>query len=200
MQYFPMYLDIKDKTVIVCGGGAEACAKIRRIMPFGPIIRVISANMSGDIEGLGVFAEKRRFEEGDLGCCPVFVITAEDRDENLRIAELCRARHLPVNAVDQPSVCDFIFPSIISRGDMCVAVSTGGKSPSAAAALRERIEEVIPDGIEDILPWMEQVRAKLLADGYGADMRRRLLRAIVREAFAKGRPLSEDELAHIIEV
>ncbi|MBQ5813822.1 MAG: bifunctional precorrin-2 dehydrogenase/sirohydrochlorin ferrochelatase [Clostridia bacterium] len=200
MQYFPMYLDIKDKTVIVCGGGSEACAKARRIMPFGPIIRVISSNISGDIEGLGVFAEKRRFEEGDLDCCPVFVITAEDHDENRRIADICRARHIPVNAVDQPSECDFIFPSIIGRGDMCIAISTEGKSPSAAAALRERIEEVLPEGIEDILPWMEQLRAKLSSDGYDSDMRRKLLRVIVREAFAKERPLSEDELAHIIEV
>ena len=200
MQYFPMFLDIKDKIVIICGGGSEACAKIKRIMPFGPIIRVISSHISDDIERLDVFTEKRRFEEGDLDCCPVFVITAEDHDENRRIADICRGKHIPVNAVDQPSECDFIFPSIIGRGDMCIAISTEGKSPSAAAALRERIEEVIPDGIEDILPWMDQVRARLLADGYGADMRRRLLRVIVREAFAKERPLSEDELAHIIEV
>lgn len=198
MNHFPLCIDIKDKEVIVCGSSAQACDKIRRILPFSPHIRIIAGEINPEIEAFGINIEQKRFEESDLAGFPVFVIAAESFEENRRIARICRKNHIPVNAVDQPTECDFIFPSIVGRGDLCISITTGGRSPSASVLLRERIEEIIPDGIEDILLWMEETKYKLIDMGYAPKERRNILKRLVLAAFEAERPLRDEETEHII--
>ena len=93
-----------------------------------------------------------------------YVITATGiREINERVCREARQRRIPVNVVDDPENCDFIFPSVVRRGRMVVGVSTGGAGPRVAIRMRKKIEEILPDDIEAILDYLarERVRAKI---------------------------------------
>ena len=106
------------------------------------------------------------------------------------IASLCGQYRIPVNVVDVPRLCSFYFPGLITKGDLTVSISTGGTCPAAAACLRERIENAIPDGTEDVLEWAHQNRERL--------KKHRVLKQAVTKAFSLNRPLTEEEIGAII--
>ena len=105
---------------------------------------------------------RRKFVETDLTESIDFVIVAgEDSEENHWIADLCRARRIPVNVVDDQEYCDFIFPSLIARGSLSVGICTNGASPSTGVLLKRKIESQIPDHIEEILDFLQEKRAEI---------------------------------------
>ena len=142
---------------------------------------------------------KRSFQEEDLENLPAFVIAAgEDTEENHKIAALCRERRIPVNVVDDPEYCDFIFPSLIARGNLSIGISTGGASPSVGKLLRQRIEEQIPDQMEEILDYLQEIRPQI-AQAFSDKKERFIVYSQVAEfCMTKGRPLTEEELAQLV--
>ena len=202
MNYFPMFTDIKNREVLICGGGEHALEKLERLAPFGAILHVISGHISETALAEmnkydNIVIERRRFSERDLDSFPVFVIAAEERKENERIADICRAGHIPVNAVDMQDICDFIFPAFIASEQLCIGISTGGASPAAAVELKRRIGECIPEKVDEIFSWMTEIRKDILREIPEKERRRNLLREIVRQAFLVNRPLTGEELLKI---
>lgn len=198
MNFFPMFLNIKNREILICGGGKHAFEKIERLLPFSPFIRVISENISHQIRQFqGIIIEERQFLPDDLINDPAFVIAAEEYDENRRIAEQCRKRHIPVNVVDTPSLCDFIFPAIISTGQLCIGISTGGTSPTAAINLKQQISEIVPSNIDDILTWMISAR-EIVKGELPKEKQNKALQTIVKIAFSENRPLNDKEVRKII--
>ncbi len=198
MSYFPMFMDIQGREVLICGGGIHALEKIERLTPFRASLHVVSSHILPQIEKMdGVRIENRCFAEEDLDSLPVFVIAAEERSENERIAGICRTRHIPVNAVDMQDICDFIFPAMIPSGRMCAAVSTGGLSPAFAVELKKRIQECIPDDIDDILLWMNGVREQIRSRIPDKEKQKNILRCIAKETLVRGRRLTKEELEGI---
>lgn len=201
MNYFPMFMDIKGREVLICGGGAHALEKIERLKPFGANLHVISPQLLLEIEEMdGVRTEKRRFVEKDLDSFPIFLVAAEGRDENERIAGICRTRHIPVNAVDMQDICDFIFPAMVPSSQMCIAISTGGLSPAFAVELKKRIHKCLPDDIDDILLWMNEIREKIRSQIPDKEKQKYILRRIAEETFEKGRRLTEEEWKEWMEI
>lgn len=201
MNYFPMFLDLSGKTVLICGGGKHALEKIGRCAPFGAQICVLAKECCREIEAMeGILLKHRRLAEDDLSPSVAFVIAAEEREENERIVALCRERRIPVNVVDMQEFCDFIFPSILTSEHLCIGISTGGASPAAAVAIKERVAEVIPEGIDAILDWMAEERLRVRERVGDPAQRRRVLRKMIDCAFSVGRPLTEDECALIIKL
>ena len=126
---------------------------------------------------------------------PAFVIAAEEEwEENRRISNLCRERNIPINAVDIPSLCSFYFPALIRRGEVTLSISTGGKSPMAASVLRKRLEDAVPDRLEDILDWSAELRQKLSETIPDQKQRREVLRKAISQAMEEDRILSEEEI------
>ena len=198
MNYFPMFMDIKDREVLICGGGKHAAEKIERLKPFHPKFHVISENVSADFGHMAdIPTETRKLTKEDLYSFPVFVIAAEDMEENRRIAGLCRELHIPVNAVDQPEDCDFIFPSMFVTEHLCVGVSSGGVSPTGAICLRNRFAENIPDEIDDILLWIRDLKKELKAAQMPKSTLNKILRLAMNEAIIRGRILTEQELSQL---
>lgn len=198
MKYFPMFMEVEGREVLVCGGGSHGVEKVQRLAPFGARIRVISENISAEMERQdGIIVERRPFEEKDLDSFPIFVVAAEKREESERIAGICRKRHIPVNTVDRQDICDFIFPAMIVSQRLCVGVSTGGTSPAAAVELKRRIAGQIPDNVDEILDWMADMRERVrrIPD---RESRRAAFRSMVEQSFQAGRPLSEEELPEIM--
>ena len=199
MNYFPMFMDIEDREILICGGGKHAADKIEKLRPFHPKFRVISENISEEIKNeRDIAVEERRFSAEDLYAYPVFVIAAENGEENERIARLCNERHIPVNAVDQSKDCDFIFSSMIVTERLCIGISTGGVSPTGAVCLRNAVSEIIPDDIDEILLWIRSLKENLKNRQTENSALKRILRLAVNEAFLRGRILSEEELEKIL--
>lgn len=153
MALFPFFVNIEGARGLIIGTGKHAEEKIQRLQPYGPCLTIIP-------EG--------KFKESDLEPVPAFVIAAgDDREENHRISALCRERRIPVNVVDDQEYCDFIFPSLISHGNLSVGICTNGASPAAGVLLKQKIEEQIPENMEEILNFLQEVRpviAKTLTD------------------------------------
>lgn len=153
MALFPFFVNIEGARGLIIGTGKHAEEKIQRLQPYGPCLTIIP-------EG--------KFKESDLEPVPAFVIAAgNDREENHRISALCRERRIPVNVVDDQEYCDFIFPSLISHGNLSVGICTNGASPAAGVLLKRKIEEQIPENMEEILNFLQEVRpviAKTLTD------------------------------------
>lgn len=144
MPLFPFFMNIEGKKGLIIGTGKHAEEKIQRLRPYGPDLTIIP-------EG--------KFQESDLEPAPVFVIAAgDDREENHRISALCREKRIPVNVVDDQEYCDFIFPSLIARGNFSVGICTNGASPATGVLLKRSFEEQIPDHIEEILDFLQEKR------------------------------------------
>ena len=201
MHYFPVFMDLQGREIIVCGGGEHAADKIKRLLPFGAVIRVISENISDAICRMEhITVEKRRFCEEDLQSFPVFVIAAEDRPQNERISELCRQHHIPVNAVDMQDLCDFIFPCVIAEEKLCIGISTGGASPAAAVALKKTVSDALPDRIDEILDWIAETRIDVRKNFPDKGKQHRILRQTAEQSLSLGRPLTDGELLEIINI
>lgn len=198
MTHFPLFFDLKDKDVLILGGGRLAFQRLEKLKPFGPRLRVISDHISPQIRAVdGVVVEERPFSVLDLSPPPLLVILAEDRERSALLYEECKKRHIPVNAVDMPELCDVIFPSVIATEHLCVGISSGGISPTATVELKERIGSLIPDGLDLILEWMLPVREKVKSS-LPPERRNAALRKIFSLAMDKNRPLTEEELRELL--
>jgi siroheme synthase-like protein len=166
MAYFPMMIELKDKDVLVIGGGEEGLKKVKVLSSLGAKVTLVSPFAEEEAISLSYEYCKRSFVEGDIDAkAYIMVVTAtDDRDLNRRISELATQRHIPVNVVDDVELCTFIFPAIYQQKDVVCAVSSGGKSPYVAQYVRNRLAESMPDNIGDINEKMGTLReeAKLL--------------------------------------
>lgn len=145
LKYYPVFLDIKDKICVIVGGGEVAFRKAERLLECGAKVSIISPKL---VRELAALKEKNLISHiaaeyaGDLIDRAVLIIGATDDEKiNALIAQDARARGIPVNIVDDPQKCDFILPAIAQRGDLVMAIGTGGKSPALARHLREELEE-----------------------------------------------------------
>ena len=198
MNYFPMFMNIDNREILICGGGKHTAEKIEKLKPFHPKLRVISENISAEVKSMAdISIENRKLSKEDLYSYPVFVIAAESEGENERIARLCSELHIPVNAVDQPKDCDFIFPSLLVTDQLCVGVSTGGVSPTGAICLKNHFAEIVPDDIDEILLWVKSLKETMKNKQIKKSTLHKILRLAMNEAFAKGRILTEQELEQI---
>lgn len=157
MTLFPFFENIENKTFLIVGGGKVAKGKITHLRQFTDKIIVVAPKT--DITDFKVI--KRQFMESDLELADYVIGASDDRELNKRISLLCQEKGIPVNIVDAPSLCTFIFPSLIKRGDLTVGIATSGKSPALSQYLRKEMEKLIPDDLENILEEMSILREQL---------------------------------------
>lgn len=174
MAYFPAFMDLSGKPVLIVGDTDHAAQKAQRLAPFGADIRFLPALTPEDLDPIPALV----------------ILTGENR---AAYAALCRERNIPVNSVDDPENCTFIFPSLICRGNCTIGISTAGTAPAAGVVLRRKLEETLPERLEEILPWLGEITAQLRKRIPDYDRRAAVLAAISAEAFQKNRPLTGDE-------
>jgi uroporphyrin-III C-methyltransferase len=164
--YYPAFLDLRRKRVVVVGAGVIATGKIRGLLPCGPEpLIVVAPDASKFVERAAREQRltwlRRRYLDGDLSDADVCFAATSDRALNARVAEEARRRRIPILAVDDIPNCDFIAPSIVTRGDLIVAMSTGGRSPAFARWVRERFDRDIPRHWGDLLDVVATARERL---------------------------------------
>ena len=148
MQYLPICLKLRDAPVVLIGGGTVATRKARLLLRAGASLTVVSPDIEPELEALlvehGGSWQQARYVETDLHGRRLVVAATPDPEVNRRVHEDASALSLPVNVVDSPELCTVIFPSIIDRDPVLIAVSSSGQSPVLARLLRRKIEALVP--------------------------------------------------------
>jgi precorrin-2 dehydrogenase/sirohydrochlorin ferrochelatase len=168
MRYYPVFLDLVGKPVIVIGGGHVAYQKMINLVKAGAATTVVSPDLNDDMAALkaeGKFRHiEREYEAGDLDGYLLAFVATDDGAINSVVSAEARERGIWVNAVDDVPNCDFIMPGIAQRGDLTLAISTNGRSPAMARYLRETMEEeFLTDEWLRLLDLCAEVRSDLRA-------------------------------------
>jgi siroheme synthase-like protein len=143
MKYYPIFLDLKDRPVLVVGAGKIALRKTRGLLEAGARVTVVAPEIAPEFDELPVRRIVRRFRASDLaGVLLVFAAT-DDRLANHRIGVAAKGRGIFANIADSAPECDFVVPARLQRGTIQIAVSTGGESPKLSAELRRKLEDAI---------------------------------------------------------
>jgi len=145
--YYPIFLDIENRSVVIIGGGNVCARKAETMMNYGARVSIVSPDFTDEIERWArdgaLQIRRKRYEQSDLEGANIVIASTDDQSVNEQIAADCRRRRIPVNVVDVTPLCEFIVPAIIDKGSVTVAVSTGGKSPALARTLKEDLQRLI---------------------------------------------------------
>jgi precorrin-2 dehydrogenase/sirohydrochlorin ferrochelatase len=174
LKYYPIFLDIRGKICVIVGGGEVAARKAERLLDCGAKVFVISPKLSPVLAALkekDVISHVATEYSGDLIHGASLVIGATDDEKtNAQISLDARNKGIPVNIVDDPKRCDFILPSLMQRGDLAIAIGTGGKSPALARHLREELEAKYGEEYKIFLNILGNLRVKMVKnEGIGKD-------------------------------
>jgi precorrin-2 dehydrogenase/sirohydrochlorin ferrochelatase len=165
MALFPMFVDIKDKNVLIVGAGEVALRKIEKLIPFEPKITVVAKEIiREEIRELAkehsINLVERAFLFTDIDGKEIVIVAVDDIDLQREIYNYCVRRKIPVNSVDSPDYCTFIFPAYVKRGDIVVGITTSGKAPGLSGKLRKLIENSLPEDLEQLLNQLSEIRQK----------------------------------------
>ena len=148
MQYLPVCLQLRDSPVVLVGGGKVATRKARLLLRAGADLTVVAPEIATELEDMlaqyGGNWQRSSYRETDLHGRVLVVAATPRREVNEQVHADARALNIPVNVVDAPELCTFIFPSIVDRDPLLIAISSSGKSPVLARQLRRKIEAMVP--------------------------------------------------------
>ena len=185
MHFMPVFLDLKAGTVALMGAGPAALSKLRLLQSAGANVRWYSSNADVAEEALLANACPRQLEisfadplHADISQF-IAVVAAAGGSLDEDIAARARTANVPVNVVDRPELSSFIFPAIVDRGEVVVAIGTGGASPVLARRLRERIEALVPARIGDLAELMGRFRERFARTRHSSQSLRRFWEKVV---------------------
>lgn len=170
-RLFPVFLKLEQLNVLLVGGGYVGLEKLTALLQNAPDARIylVATSISDDIKKLAashaaVSLEERPFTETDLEGKELVIVAVNDKTVSSYVRAAAKARKLLVNVADTPEQCDFYLGSIVQKGDLKIAISTNGKSPTIAKRMREQLNELIPDEIDGLLGNMQLIRNDLKGD------------------------------------
>jgi precorrin-2 dehydrogenase / sirohydrochlorin ferrochelatase len=170
---YPVMLALEGRACLVVGGGAVAARKIRGLLDAGARVTVVSPSLSPAARDLAREGRlrwwPRDYAAGDVSGFALVMVTTDDRAANARVVAEARARSVWVNCADDPEQCDFALPSVLRRGLLTVAVSTGGASPTVARLVREELEAILPPEYAALTRAVADVRRALRDRGIAVD-------------------------------
>jgi len=186
-NYYPAFLDLTGKRCVVVGGGRVAERKCSALIRAGAKVTVISPEITRRLEGYrekGLIKHiRRQYRKGDIGAAFIVVVATGSKDTNKKVAGDALASHKLLNVVDAPSLCNFIVPSVVKRGPLTIAISTGGASPAVARAIRKEIEQLYGPEFSRFLNAMKRVRQMAMREIPDRRERERFLRGLVGKIF-----------------
>lgn len=150
MDLLPLFHNLRGRRCVVVGGGDVALRKLRQLIDAGAAIEVIAPDINAAIRELAekhsLSVVQRPFADLDIQGAALVVAATSDRAVNERVSELAQTANIPVNVVDSPELCTVVFPSIVDRSPVQIAISSGGNAPVLARMLRTRLEAMVPAG------------------------------------------------------
>lgn len=178
MDLLPLFHNLRGRRCLVVGGGDVALRKLRQLVSAGAAIQVVAPQINQAIREMAKnqtlsFLE-RPFAEDDIADAVLVVAATNDDTLNAQVSQLAQAANIPVNVVDSPGLCTVVFPSIVDRSPVQIAISSGGNAPVLARMLRTRLEALIPSGYGKLAA---------LAGKYRDKVKARFERSLDRKAF-----------------
>jgi siroheme synthase-like protein len=163
---YPVFLELHGRRAVVVGRGAVAEGKVEGLLAAGSQVAVVADGPAETLVALeeleGVTIERRAFRVEDLDDVDICVAWSSSAEERDTIAREARARGVLVNVMDDVPNCDFAAPAVVRRGDLVIAISTGGRSPALAKRLREELSKRFGPEWEEVLRLLGEVRAETL--------------------------------------
>ncbi len=181
-RYYPIYTDLRGKKVLVVGGGRVAGRKVTRLLEAGACVTLVSPRLTPELRELisqGRLNHKaRRFQKEDVDDVWLVVAATDDQGVQKEVYNCAKSKRIFCNVVDQPNYCTFIVPSEVRRGDLCVAISTSGKSPALARALRIKLEHELGEEFGEYLELLGRLREFMKREEARPERRSRILKAL----------------------
>jgi siroheme synthase-like protein len=183
MRYYPIYLDLKGRDVLVVGGGAVAEGKALQLLEAGARVTIVSPQLTAALRAAADRGEISHldgsFAEGDLNGAFLVIGATDDRQVNEKVAKAARERGMLCNIVDQPDLCNFITPALVTRGELQISVSTGGGSPTLTQRVKREVAALIGEEYEVLLELAAEMRAEAKDRIADFERRKEVLRAFV---------------------
>jgi len=168
---FPVFLKLEHLRLLIIGGGNVALEKLNAVLQNAPAtsIRLIAIEITEPIRQLAsryhnIELVKRAFSPSDLYTCDIVIAAVNDKATSEQIWLEAKRKDKLVNVADKPELCDFYLSSIVKKGNLKIAISTNGKSPTIAKRLKETLNEAMPDEINEVLDSMEIIRKNISGD------------------------------------
>ncbi|MBR6806956.1 MAG: bifunctional precorrin-2 dehydrogenase/sirohydrochlorin ferrochelatase [Clostridia bacterium] len=182
--YFPIFTDLRGKKVIIVGSSQIGGDKAKKLMSFGASVTFWDGPVTDPVQLI------RKAPDAVV----VVDVTLVD---TTRLYEECTAARIPINTVDVPEACSFIFPSMTQKGALTVAISTGGACPAAGMWVKKTVEEILPAKTDDIIEWLSGIRESL-KENVPSETRKLIIRELTAAAFDAKCPLEDTQTERII--
>lgn len=181
MPFFPVFIDLSKKKVLVVGGGRVATRKVKNLLRFTEDITVVAPKVTRELDEIyregRIRLKRRRFLAQDLKEADVVIVAVDNVKLQERIYRLCERRGILCNSVDSPEFCNFLFPSLVIRGDLVIGISSSGKVPALSRRVREIVERCLPESIEEVLEELSRERRRMEK---GEERQRRITKLVDR--------------------
>ncbi|MBX9853167.1 MAG: bifunctional precorrin-2 dehydrogenase/sirohydrochlorin ferrochelatase [Cytophagaceae bacterium] len=170
-QLFPIFLRLDQLQLLIVGGGAVGLEKVSAILKnssnanitlIAPEIREEIKALSDKFKNLKLI--QREYQLSDLEGKDLVIVATSLHELNKKVREDAKSKKILTNVADTPDICDFYLSSVVKKGDLKIAISTNGKSPTFAKRIREMLEDVLPDGMDSVMDNLKSIREKLKGD------------------------------------
>lgn len=166
-QLYPIFLKMDKLQLLVVGGGIVATEKLTFLYKSSPNanVTIVAKELNADAQDVAEMLNAKiiikAFEKSDVDGFDLIIAATNDRSLNEQVWEIARLKQILINVADTPDLCDFYLGGIVTKGDLKIAISTNGKSPTLAKRIREFLEQVLPDEMDDLIQNLNAYRATL---------------------------------------
>ncbi|MBF7084534.1 bifunctional precorrin-2 dehydrogenase/sirohydrochlorin ferrochelatase [Desulfallas sp. Bu1-1] len=183
MEFYPVFLNLVNKKCLVVGGGNVAERKVSALVRCGAEVTVVSPSLTPILQEMvkrGQISYRRGFyQSSDLDGVYLVISATNDEQTNGIIAGDCSSRNIMINVVDDPTRCSFFVPSVVHRGALKLAISTGGKSPKLAKIIRESLEKEFGPQFEEFVNFIGDMRERVISEVADPRKRNQILKHLV---------------------
>lgn len=170
-KLFPVFLKLEDLDVLVVGGGNVGLEKLSALLINSPEARIVlvASEIKEELKAFvqnfpQVVLKERAFSYNDLDEKDLVILATDNSELHADIKKVTKERRILCNVADTPHLCDFYLGSIVQKGDLKIAISTNGKSPTMAKRMREFLDDIIPDNIQELLDNLREIRKTIKGD------------------------------------
>lgn len=170
-RLFPVFLKLENLSLLIVGGGYVGMEKLSVVLQNAPggKIRIVASQISEEIRDLvagkdNVLLIERPYQSSDIDDADIVFAAVNDESVSKQVSGDAKAKGKLVNAADKPALCDFYLGSIVQKGNLKIAISTNGKSPTIAKRVKELLNETLPNEIDELLDNMQKIRNKMGGD------------------------------------
>ena len=167
----PVFFKLEQMKLLIVGGGFVGWEKLTAVLTNAPQteVKMVAKEFSREVKELAephsnITLVQKAFDPSDLDGMQLVIVGINDIPQSEKIRTACHERGLLINVADKPALCDFYLGSVVKKGDLKIAISTNGKSPTVAKRMKEFLNETIPDTIDEVLQNMNKIREKLRGD------------------------------------